>query len=247
MGYKVKDEREGGMRYSYRGHVFPSVTTIISGGVPKPLLVPWAAKVTAEWVVENIEEVNRLIELNPDDALTIIKGARFKSSNKAANLGTRLHDIADKHINGEKLPTISKDLEGYVKAYLRFLDEYKPVPLLTEKKVFSLTHDYAGTFDAIVEIDGENYLIDYKTGKGVYPEVALQLAAYRYAEFYMDEDGNDLDLPRIDKCAVVHLRPRSYGFIPVRADEEVFKYFRAVRKVFDFSNEGDGLIGKKAS
>ncbi len=257
---KVRDKREGGMRYTYRGRVFPSVTTIISGGVPKPLLVPWAAKVTAEYVVENIEKVNALIADDPVDALTIIKNARYKATNSAALKGTKLHDYAEKHVNGEELPEMDRELRGSVQSFLRFIDEYQPEPVLTECKVFSLAYDYAGTFDAIVTIDGDilaeefanpdlagaprNVLLDYKTGKGVYGEVALQLSAYRFAEFWLDEDGATHDLPQIDCCAAIHIRPRSYRFIPVRADEEVFKFFRAVRKVYDFTNASDSLVGK---
>ena len=49
--------------------------------------------------------------------------------------------------------------------------------------VCSLRHEYGGTAHAFVEIDGETWLIDYKTGAGVYPDTTLQLAGLARAEF----------------------------------------------------------------
>ena len=51
-------------------------------------------------------------------------------------------------------------------------------------KVYSRTFGFAGTLDAICTIAGRRGLLDIKTGRsGVYPEVALQLAAYAHADF----------------------------------------------------------------
>jgi hypothetical protein len=244
----VRDQREDGMRYSYRGRVFPSVTTIISGGTPKPALTPWAAKMTAQWCADNLEEFTRLCEQDKNDAVQIAKQAPWKASNKAAVRGSHLHSAAEAHAKGEELPKVPKEAEGMVRSFLRFVDEYEPTPILTEVKVYNLKYDYAGTLDAIVEIDGQNILLDYKTGKGIWPEVGLQLAAYRFAEFYLDDDGKKHDLPRIDGVGVVHIRPRSYAYYGpdvLTADEEVFKFFRAVRKVYDFGQDGERLVGTR--
>jgi hypothetical protein len=231
------------MRYAWRGEVFPSVTTIIGGGIPKPALVPWAAKMTAEWVADNITDVVEMVAKDRDDAVAIIKGAPYKSKNRAAILGTKLHAAAEAHANGEPLPRMSAEVQPLAEAYLQFIDDYKPTPILTEARVYSPTFDYAGTLDAIVEINGEKILLDYKTGKAVYPEVALQLAAYRYADFY-DNGGEPTELPEVDRCMVVHIRPQKYAVVPVTADENVFRSFRAVRKVYDFMKEGDKLLEK---
>jgi hypothetical protein len=251
----VKDTREDGMRYSYRGKVFDSVTTILGGSVPKPALQGWAARMVAQWCADNLEQFTKLCDEDPADAVQIAKGAPYKSTNRAAVRGSHLHAAAEAHAKGEELPEVPKNAEGMVRSFLRFIDEYQPEPILTEVKVFNLTYDYAGTLDAIVTIDFDegdeqfpeggkrNILLDYKTGKGVYPETALQLAAYRYAEFYLDDDGKKLKLPHIDGCAVVHVRPRSYAYHPLTADEEIFKFFRACRKVFDFTQDGNKLVG----
>src|SRR5262249_28914527 len=87
-------------------------------------------------------------------------------------------------------------------------------------------------------IAGRKLLLDTKTGKGVYPEVALQLAAYRYAEFIGLPDGSEAKMPTVDGCAVVHLpEAGGYQLLEVRADPEGFTGFLYVRECFRFQEE----------
>jgi hypothetical protein len=51
--------------------------------------------------------------------------------------------------------------------------------LHVEKQLVSELWQVGGTFDLLLEIDGEEVIADLKTGKRVYDEVILQLAAYR--------------------------------------------------------------------
>ena len=51
--------------------------------------------------------------------------------------------------------------------------------LETEVSLVSEKFQFGGTFDAIAEINGKNYLIDFKTSKSIYQEFVIQLAAYR--------------------------------------------------------------------
>ena len=55
------------------------------------------------------------------------------------------------------------------------------MPIASEKLVFSREHGYAGTADLIGTLNGRLALLDIKTGRGVYPEYKLQLAAYAVA------------------------------------------------------------------
>lgn len=90
-----------------------------------------------------------------------------------------------------------------------------------------------------MEIDGlDGYdgtatlLLDHKTGSGVYPEVALQLAAYRHAQFMEAPDGSEHPVPEVDGGAVLHLRPDGYELVPVVCDEQVFSHFLWFREGF---------------
>jgi hypothetical protein len=87
------------------------------------------------------------------------------------------------------------------------------------------------------------YLLDMKTGKGVYPEVALQLAAYRNAEFIGLADGSEAEMPDVDACAVLHLpEAGGYELVDVRADADVFRTFLYVREVFRWQNEASKSV-----
>lgn len=74
---------------------------------------------------------------------------------------------------------------------------------------------YAGTFDLLAMMAGQDWLLDVKTGKGVYPEVACQLAAYRAAEFALTAGPVPFDYGHA-RMAALHLRPDgTYALIEV--------------------------------
>lgn len=235
----------GGSRwYDWRGERFWSVTTIINGGTPKPALINWAKKFTAEYACDNIEKLNALLEpdadggVDRDGAVGWLKGAAFRDRDRAADLGSLIHATTEAHALGKPMPKWPKIAEPQMAAFLKFLDDCKPEYLASEASVYNRSERYAGTLDAIAKIDGRTYLIDTKTGKGVYPEVALQLAAYRYAEFIGLPDGDERAMYDVDDCACLHLpKEGGYQLLQVRADEEVFQSFLYVREVFRWQEE----------
>lgn len=83
-----------------------------------------------------------------------------------------------------------------------------------------------------------NVIVDYKAGRAIYAEVALQLAPYARAEFIGAPDGvTELPMPRVDLGAVLHLTPKGYQFRLVRIDDAIFDAFRFAREVFRFTND----------
>jgi hypothetical protein len=78
-------------------------------------------------------------------------------------------------------------------------------------------YNYAGTFDAILEfhsgpLQGKTYLCDWKTSNGVYGEMAMQIAAYANADFYVDGDGVEQFIPKLDGLGIVHITPSGTTF-----------------------------------
>jgi hypothetical protein len=74
-----------------------------------------------------------------------------------------------------------------------------------------------------------NILADIKTTRsGIYGETALQLAAYRYAEVYLDGQGGEHPLPDIDDTWAIWVRADGYSVIPVNTSPSVFDDFRRV-------------------
>jgi hypothetical protein len=200
------------------------VTTVLGDGIPKPGLITWAARETAGYAVDHWEE---LAALPISKRQRQLEGARYETTNTAKVRGTTVHKLAQRLAAGEEVE-VPEHLTGYVDSYLSFAEEWQPAEQLVEAPVFNRTLRYAGTLDLLAGLrDDRAWLLDYKTGQsGVFPESALQLAAYRYAEFYLDGGGEEHPLPPIDACGCVWLRADGYDLLPVDAGEEAFLLFR---------------------
>jgi len=203
----------------------PGVTTILNEGLPKPALINWAANATAEAAVNRWDE---LTDMGPADRLKILKAARYEDRDAAAKRGTEVHALAEELLLGREI-VVPDELRGHVEAYVRFLDEWNPRPVLTEVTVVNYTHGYAGTLDMVADFDAATVLADIKTTRsGIYGETALQLAAYRYAEIYIGADGTERPMPDIDDTWAIWVRGDGYSVIPVNTAPSVFDDFRRV-------------------
>jgi hypothetical protein len=220
----------------------PGVTTILSGGLPKPALINWAANSTAEYAVDHWDE---LTALSPSARLKKLQGARYEEKDRAANRGTEVHALAEKLIHGEEV-AVPDPLAGHVAAYVQFLDEFEPEPVLVEVTVFSQKHGYCGTLDGVFHFPtlGKTLLCDIKTNRsGIFGETAAQLAGYRYAEVYMDDAGAEQPMLEVDGCAAIHVRGDGYSLIPVTAGPQQHRDLLYAAQVKRFVDESRDLVG----
>ena len=207
------------------GIKIPSVTSILSSGLPKPALTTWAANTAAAYAVDHWDELQ---DMTPSARIAKIKGSPWAERDAAALRGTQIHSIAEQLAAGAEV-AYPEAQAGHVESAVRFLDDWQVTPVLQEFSVAHLRYRYAGTGDLIADLaDGNRWLLDYKTSKGVYGETGFQLAAYRYAEFYLDDDGQAQPMIDVDRVGVVHLRADGYDLRPVQADEAVFLQFRYI-------------------
>jgi len=218
--------RPGNHSYVLDGKPVPGVTGIISKGLPKPALMYWSAKTVAEFVADNRSDVERFWEMGRGPMVAALKEMPWQKRDTAAVRGTDVHDLAEKLIHGEQVD-VPEHLSGYVAVCVDFLDDWGLTPQITESPVASRKWNYAGTFDFIGKVkDGRTLIGDWKTSaSGIWPETCLQLAAYRYAEFYVDADGKEQPMPQVDGAIGVHLREDGYSVYEMRADEEIHKAF----------------------
>ena len=115
-----------------------------------------------------------------------IDGKNFRdTSADAADAGTLGHHMIECEIKGER-PDVTGYTTGQIEAaescYLNFLQWQQMVGLevhVTEIHLVSEKFQCGGTPDAIAIINGKWSLLDFKTGKGPFPDMLLQLAAYR--------------------------------------------------------------------
>lgn len=237
--------RNTGRSHSYvdaNGLKVPGVTTIISDGIPKPALINWAGDATAEAAVDRWDE---LAAMSPSVRLKTLKKARYDDRDQAANKGTAVHRLAEQLVKGVEVE-VPDALAGHVESYVKFLDEFDVQPVLVEATVVSHKHGYAGTLDLLAALRGAaGRLLDVKTSRsGIFGETALQLAAYRYADAYVDEHGVEQPMPDVEWTGAVHVRGDGYSLIPVEAGPAQFRAFLYAQQVGQFVNGSRDLIGE---
>lgn len=222
-----------------------SVSDILKG-VPKHL-EKWAAETTADYAIDHWDELSLML---PTARQKLMYGARTRLLSAASIKGTKVHALASRLVVDEAVD-MPPGLEGYVHAYIDFLDDFDVRAILTEAVVVSHKNRYCGTLDLIAELttdDGtETWLLDIKTGNGIYGETALQLAGYRYADAWVDDDGTETDMPVVDRTGVVHLSDGGYELLPLIAGERQHRQFLYAAEIVEFLSEDRDLIGEPIS
>src|SRR5260221_10257873 len=136
-----------GRTYSWDGESFFSVTTIL-GALNKPALPRWAANSVAEYVMEEWPFIQDMMNSGrKDELLTILKGAPWRVKEKAANLGTMVHEAVEAYTMGARLPDEVTD--KHIVQFERWLEAFKPKFLESECTIFNRRFNYAGTLDML--------------------------------------------------------------------------------------------------
>lgn len=232
-----------------------SVTNVLSVGCAKPALVPWAAKIAAEYAIEHQGALMARSLTDRDGAIKQIKEQVTVARDKAADLGSRIHALAEAHALGTTLPREDGDDEAdkYLAQYRKFLADFD-IDLdqhveATELTVANPALGYAGTLDQMLWLTLDGFLpgqavgnlgddralwiVDTKTSAtraatSVYGEYALQLTALRKATEMWLPDGTIARFPaeQIKGAAVLNLRQRTYELIPVPTDLPEWQAFQ---------------------
>lgn len=254
-----------------------SVTTIIKV-LDKPALVPWAAKATALEAVRKADTLKSIEDSSgTDEAVRWLSAARYRTpqgERQANDLGTLVHECAEEYALTGKRPELADDPEirPFFEQFDRWLQRFTPSFQAVESTVYSSTYGYAGTSDCFLTIDGVRLIGDYKTTKRArdykdkpsrpFPEVALQLAAYRHAEFaalwrprrfeqfkrryYLlsnEERRQAIKVPEVDGGVCIHITPENCEAFPVRCDARAFEAFLFVLEVarWQFQDSRDAI------
>lgn len=187
--------------YSWKDERFPSVTTILKMK-DKPALPRWASKSVAEYVCEYITRCGE--ERTPWSEITAtltdtdhLKNVPWSYAEKKRDMGSTFHDVADSILTGIPISAeaFSEDIRGLIVSLKNWLEKSGAEVEATEFACFNREHGFAGTCDALVRLNGEMFVLDFKTGKDSFEEHALQLAAYRKAEFIGLQDGSEIPMP----------------------------------------------------
>jgi len=207
-----KTNKRGGF-YWVDGVPYPSVTAII-GIIDKPALRYWFG-----------QQVYRAFSADPKLDEKGALSAPWKVSGSAKDRGTTVHSIVEswKHTK-KQIKTVPKEFRGYAEAFYSFVEQNKIELVEHEKTVINKEIGYAGTLDLVCKFNGnkKKTILDVKTGKGLYPEVQLQLSAYRAA--LGSEEGWLEDNFQVDIAAVCLKEDGTYQFEQYAEDRlEEFK------------------------
>lgn len=227
---RINSSRNGKPFHWYKidGSKADGVTTLIGDGMRKKALEYWSANFTAEYAVDNWDNLSHM---PPSERLKVLKKCRFDKRDAAANRGTEVHQYAEQLVHGAEVEP-PDEIAGYVEQCAKFLDEWKIEPHLVERTVASREWNYAGTFDLIDVKDGAHRIFDYKTsGSGIYGETAMQLAAYARAPIYLGENDEELPMPPVEAGFGVWVREHEYVVYPLDISEKTYKAFLHVAYV----------------
>lgn len=167
------------------------------------------------------------------------------------------------------------DVAPFLDQFDGWCQRFQPQYEAAEMTVYAPRFGYAGTCDAFLTVGGTRFVVDYKTSKksvdargkatSPYPEqVALQLAAYRYAEFaaawaprrmeqfrrryYLlgeAERAMSVAVPEVDTGLVIHITPEHCEAWPMECGPDVHEAFlyvvEAARWLFQSSKTVMGL------
>ncbi len=171
-------------QYSHNGEFVPAVTSVLSTTIAKQqFLMPWAVKMGAEWFKDNSEAFSQA-EISIEDMVNGIKRAYKKRSVGAINVGRAVHEWCEQAIlwklGNAEVPSMPSDEQAAnaINAFRDWIKQNEVEWLAAEQRVYSRTHNYAGTVDAVARVNGEFTVIDFKTSTRIYEEYYLQVAAY---------------------------------------------------------------------
>jgi hypothetical protein len=225
--------------YSLDGKRVPGVTTIC-GAMNKGALPNAAAKEVALWCATHVADYD---STGSEEWLELARNAHRRVWDKSMKDGTRLHLIAERLVYGEPVPDEdpdglpwADDVRRMGEQVARFMDAWDVAPLLVEQPVFHGEHRWAGTPDLVANLrGGERWLIDYKTGQsGIWPEIALQLAAYGQAT-HVSLGDEDRPFPAVTRYAGLWVRPDFWQLQPVHVNADTYRVFRALQYVQPFT------------
>lgn len=149
-------------------------------------LIYWAVGLARDYLFEKLGKGitgNDILEATKQHTI-------FKK--KAADIGTQIHEWVGDWIMGKKpeMPEDEKVVNG-ITAFLKFQKEHKIKWLESERVVYSKKHKFVGILDAIGKMGKELVLVDFKSSKGIYPEMPIQVGGYQIA--YEEETTKKID------------------------------------------------------
>lgn len=182
-------------------------------------------------------------------------------------IGQKVREVMPK-VTADGVADSVNEVAPFLDQFDGWLQAFQPEYIAAEVAVYHPEYGYAGTCDGFMRLDGVPVVFDYKSSRksfdaqgkptSPYPEVALQLAAYRHASlaavwrprrferyrrrYYLlspDEQALAVPVPQVEGGIAIHISPEHCEAYPIRCDETVFEAFlfvvEAARWQFELS------------
>jgi hypothetical protein len=204
-------QRDRARFYPINGRLLPSVTTILDI-LAKPGLGPWYAKEERRYFeTAMLDVLSKPGARDPEYVLAAVAEAvsGFKAADRekqrAATIGTAVHAGIEWHLRtrlGEDAgpePRLPDPAAWAVESWKDWARAVVLEPLAIERPVYCEDCGYAGTIDLYARVNGIPTVLDWKSGKAIYPEAFLQNVAYRHAAARLgmpSEQGLIVRLPK---------------------------------------------------
>lgn len=220
--------------YTWQGVEYPSVTTIRRlAGIPHRL-AEWQIGQVVTRAVERMAEYHARLSTGDPEQLKLVKQelrqAAIDKREARAALGTAVHAAIDAQ---SAITAVGPDIAPRLGQFLDWRSASEVEVLGSELQLWNTTVGYAGSGDLLGRFpDGSTWVVDYKTGDGVYADHLLQLLAYLMAEFVGEDDVVDkamtAHLREASGIALLHLEDRRWEFISLEATAEAWDAFRGL-------------------
>jgi hypothetical protein len=141
------------------GKRIPGVTTVL-GVLNKPALVAWANRIGLQGY-----NVNQYVDI-------------------MAEIGTCAHDVVNCLLSGREpdVSRYSEDIQNEavsaVESFFTWGSDKDITVIASEVSLVSDKYRFGGTIDAILNINGTETLLDFKTSSGIYDSHLIQVVAY---------------------------------------------------------------------
>ena len=205
------DVWELGKKEKYLG-CFPSVTTVLNAYPFSEQLVKWIA----------------------DKGYSEAREYR----DEAGKSGTKIHAAIESLLGGRQMYRTEYKLEEWNKIYsfVKWYEEYKPEIIKLELPVFSKKLGVPGRVDCIARINGEIYVVDWKSSRSIHNSYYLQMAAYSNAI----EEMTSL---KVNNTAILQMgasNKNGYRFVVEPDWKDNLEVFKSVYKTWIYDNKKEG-------
>lgn len=187
-------------------------------------LMKWMENLTRDYVQTNVSEGEEYSKTAICQIVDQALDQRNVKLKEGQDVGSMIHDFAEHYaycqVMNDSIP--NKDELMYEEnelvrngklAFIDFIEQnnvkFINVELFVYSKYAVPGLEYIGRFDAIAEVNGVKYLIDWKSSKSVYSTQKYQLAGYDLALEEQIKDwkskGFSTDHLEYDRLAVIHI------------------------------------------